>query len=65
MVVTVSDNGVGVPDGFDLEQATGLGLSIVRALVVSDLRGSIELSDPVDGEGAVITIRVPLSSFAF
>ena len=65
VVVTVSDNGVGVPDGFDLEQATGLGLSIVRALVVSDLRGSIELSDPVDGEGAVITIRVPLSSFAF
>ena len=37
--VTVADNGVGLPEGFDLDSATGLGLQIVRTLVVSELAG--------------------------
>ncbi|MBP7630641.1 MAG: hypothetical protein KA758_09345, partial [Acidimicrobiales bacterium] len=62
--VKVVDNGVGVPDGFTIERAKGLGLSIVRALVVSDLRGSIELGVPDQGRGTAITLRIPLSTFA-
>ena len=48
-VVRVIDNGVGVPPDFSVEKATGLGLSIVRALVTSDLRGTIDLFEPPDG----------------
>ncbi len=40
IVVRVADDGVGLPDGFSLETAEGLGLQLVRTLVGSDLRGS-------------------------
>ena len=39
----VTDDGVGLPDGFSLDGATGLGLSIVRTLVTSDLAGEISI----------------------
>ena len=39
LVVGVSDDGAGLPDAFDLERSTGLGLSIVRTLVTSELGG--------------------------
>jgi two-component sensor histidine kinase len=61
VVIRVVDNGVGVPEGFTVEQATGLGLSIVRALVTSDLRGTIDLFDPPDGSpGTVVELRIPI-----
>jgi two-component sensor histidine kinase len=60
LVVKVTDDGAGLPEGFDIESSSGLGLSIVRTLVRSELGGSIELR-PVDppGQGAAATIRVP------
>ena len=61
VVIEVIDNGGGLPDGFDIETATGLGLSIVRALVTSDLRGSISMQPPEGGApGTVVELRVPL-----
>ena len=36
---TVVDDGVGLPEGFALDAATGLGLSIVRTLVTTELDG--------------------------
>ena len=61
LVIAVSDDGAGLPEAFDLDDAAGLGLSIVRTLVRSELSGSIDLA-PVapPGKGAVATIRVPL-----
>jgi len=62
--VTVVDDGVGLPDGFALEAATGLGLSIVRTLVTSELVGTISLER---GEGAgarpgtVVRLDVPVA----
>src|SRR3977135_906747 len=47
--VQVIDDGVGLPDGFDLDATMGLGLSIVRTLVTSELAGTIEVRP---GEGA-------------
>ena len=64
LVIKVIDNGVGVPDDFTVEGAKGLGLSIVRALVTSDLKGSIDLVRPVQGSGTEIHLHVPLSAFA-
>ena len=55
----VRDDGRGLPDGFSFESATGLGLSIVRALVVSDLGGSISASSPM-GSGTVVSLSVPV-----
>jgi two-component sensor histidine kinase len=59
-VVRVVDNGVGVPPDFSVEKATGLGLSIVRALVTSDLRGTIDIFGPPDGSpGTIVELHVP------
>ncbi len=59
--IEVRDDGRGLPDGFDIDTAKGLGLSIVRALVVSDLSGSISAASP-DGVGTVVALTVPLRS---
>ncbi len=60
--VRLVDDGVGLPPDFDLEHSTGLGLSIVRTLVQSELNGEIELSlgdGPPERPGTVVTLRVP------
>jgi two-component sensor histidine kinase len=57
--VRVVDNGAGLPEGFQLEKATGLGLSIVRALVVSDLGGTLSAEPGPEG-GTIVSLSVPL-----
>src|SRR3546814_18002561 len=42
-LASVEDDGVGLPHGFELADATGLGLSIVRTLVQSELVGQIAM----------------------
>jgi two-component sensor histidine kinase len=71
--IEVIDDGRGIPEGFDLADQTGLGLSIVRTLVTTELAGSIEmrpataqelkdvdLSPRPGNTGTVISLRVPL-----
>lgn len=41
--VTVSDNGAGLPDNFNLEQSSNLGLQIANTLTKNELKGSINL----------------------
>ena len=41
--VEVRDDGLGLPEGFDIERTSSLGLSIVRDLVVSQLEGTISM----------------------
>ena len=60
LLVRVVDNGVGVPADFQLDGST-LGLTIVRALVTSDLSG--EMTMETDG-GTVIEVRVPVEPSA-
>jgi len=43
--VVVSDDGEGLPAGFDLSSSSSLGLRIVRSLVERDLRGHISLEN--------------------
>jgi two-component sensor histidine kinase len=59
LAVTVSDNGAGFPDGFDLESTTSLGLQIVRTLVVSELGGTLAISPWQDG-GTSVRLDLPL-----
>jgi GAF domain-containing protein/GNAT superfamily N-acetyltransferase len=42
VVIQVRDNGVGLPDHFDLATMSGLGLKIVRGLVEHDLGGTLD-----------------------
>jgi len=57
----VVDDGVGLPGGFSFEGSRGLGLSIVHALVTSELGGSIEMRDD---HGTRVSLRVPLKPAA-
>jgi len=41
--VTISDNGAGLPDNFNLEQSSNLGLQIANTLTKNELNGSINL----------------------
>ncbi|HEY2999304.1 MAG TPA: histidine kinase N-terminal domain-containing protein [Acidimicrobiales bacterium] len=59
----VTDDGVGLPPDFDLDSVPGLGLSIVRTLVTSDLAGEIALRQGAgEGErpGTEVTLQVPI-----
>ncbi len=47
--VVVEDDGRGLPDGFDLDASTQLGLSIVRTLVESELGGVLEIGPGTRG----------------
>ena len=60
--VEVRDDGLGLPEGFDIEKTSSLGLSIVRDLVVSQLEGTISMQPvPVaDGGGTRVAISVPV-----
>lgn len=42
LVVTVADNGRGMPEDFDVDGSKGLGLQIIRALVKDELKGSVQ-----------------------
>ncbi len=71
--VSVVDDGTGLPPGFSLDTATGLGLSIVRTLVTTELGGTIDvrpgtpedfakagLATADEGRGTVVELRVPM-----
>jgi two-component sensor histidine kinase len=60
LLARVVDNGAGLPQGFRFEDSTGLGLSIVRSLVTSQMEGSIEMRAGDLGVGTVVELRVPL-----
>jgi two-component sensor histidine kinase len=58
--VLVIDDGRGVPAGFSLETSDRLGLEIVRTLVRSELRGTIEIR-PHPPRGTSVVVRIPLT----
>jgi two-component sensor histidine kinase len=61
----VTDDGVGLPEGFDLASTSSLGLSIVRNLVTSEMGGQIEMGEgggPPGRPGTRVTLSVPLQA---
>jgi two-component sensor histidine kinase len=61
LVVRVVDDGVGIPEGFDVADASGLGLTIVRTFVEGELGGRIRLVPVERGRGTVAEVWVPTS----
>ncbi len=73
--IEVIDDGRGLESGFDLDSATGLGLSIVRTLVTTELNGQISMRPAAAKDlaaagleehgagdhGTVIELTVPLA----
>lgn len=59
LTVTVADDGVGLPHGFDPERSANLGLQIVRTLVVAELGGRLELL-PRPGGGTRVMVSLPV-----
>jgi two-component sensor histidine kinase len=57
LVVQVQDNGSGLPEGFDLDASSSLGLSIVKTLV-SELGGTVAIASEPTG-GTTATVRLP------
>ena len=71
--IRVINDGRGLEPGFELNKATGLGLSIVRTLVTTELDGTISMrpGEPDDfsavglgdlprGSGTVVDLTVPV-----
>jgi two-component sensor histidine kinase len=71
--IRVINNGRGLDPGFDIDAATGLGLSIVRTLVTTELGGTIamragssedfvaaDLHDVRPGDGAIVDLVIEL-----
>ena len=57
LTITVHDNGVGWPEGFDIAKTSSLGLSIARSLVVTQLNGTLTTGND---SGAVSELRIPI-----
>jgi two-component sensor histidine kinase len=57
-LVTISDNGVGLPQDFDLMTSSNLGLQIVRTLTENELQGELKLESTEKGTQA--KLRFPL-----
>lgn len=57
-VVKIEDDGVGLPQGFNLKDSSNLGLQIVRTLTESELKGSLELSGSEKGTTAQLRFEI-------
>ena len=57
-LITISDDGVGLPEGFDLSTSANLGLQIVRTLIENELKGELKLESTPQGTQA--KLRFPL-----
>ena len=62
VVITINDDGRGLPADFNLSASTSLGLQIARTLVTEDLQGALNLVDQDNG-GTMAKISFPKAFF--
>jgi two-component sensor histidine kinase len=58
----VLDDGAGLDPNFDISQATGLGLSIVRTLVSTELGGTIDMRSATAADYEEADVELPSNS---
>jgi two-component sensor histidine kinase len=61
LLVTVQDDGVGLPEGFDPHTGGNLGLQIVRTLVEGELGGTFDMVRAPEG-GTRVILDVPVQA---
>ena len=57
-VVKIEDDGVGLPEGFNLRESSNLGLQIVRTLTESELKGILEIQGSEKGTTAQLRFEI-------
>jgi two-component sensor histidine kinase len=55
-LLTIADNGIGIPEGIDATMSHSLGLFLIRFIVEHQLRGNLLISTAA---GTAYTIRFP------
>ena len=56
-LLTIEDNGIGIPEGSEADRGHSLGLYLIRLIVEHQLRGTLQVSTAV---GTAYTIRFPV-----
>jgi len=56
--ITVRDNGIGLPDNFDISRTNSLGLKLIRSLVKHQLNGSLTF---MSRNGTEISLEFPVT----
>jgi two-component sensor histidine kinase len=59
LMITVQDDGRGMPEGFDPQQGGNLGLQIVRTLATGELGGSFDML-AAPGGGTRVVLEIPV-----
>ncbi len=59
LLITIEDDGRGLPEGFDPQRAGNLGLQIVRTLVVGELGGTFDMV-PREERGTRVVLDIPV-----
>lgn len=59
LLITVTDDGRGLPEGFDPKRAGNLGLQIVRTLVEGELGGTFGMV-PAPERGTQVVLDLPV-----
>ena len=59
LLITVQDDGRGLPEGFDPQRAGNLGLQIVRTLVEGELGGTFDMV-PAPERGTQVVLDIPV-----
>ena len=59
LCVRVEDDGIGLPEGFTLDRNSSLGLTIVRALVDTEMSGTMTMESG-NGGGTIVELRLPI-----
>jgi two-component sensor histidine kinase len=60
LTLTISDDGVGLPAGFDPQSSEQLGMQIVATLVSAELGGTVEFQARESGSGTSAVVEMPL-----
>ena len=58
IIITVRDDGIGIPDDFDISGTTSLGMKLIRTLVQHQLKGSLMVKNK---NGTQISIEFPVT----
>ena len=57
-LLSIADDGIGLPEGFQISGRKSLGLKIIKTMAESDLQGSFTLTNRAEG-GTLALVRIP------